>query len=292
MNELLLWMSAKCAGSIQAFRAKAAELCTPTATQSARRAPEWNMAKLGHAEFQPASGSDGWRVAPPVLAADGFETPSRAILCGARTPSLLSRLVSAAGANHTRMAVQAGGPDIIEVSPGAPPLLAEVASAAGIALQWNAPLALLSCCRPPRQELLKPVDMPVGGWAVSRFSKTSLSWVSSSVQSAIEARSGLFRFKSEYETQHILIEGGQPFACDVASGKYRVLRRRHRALAYLSEDKVLKVRATCRPPLLIERALIVSSGCLPTFDDGFLLYRNVERTAAVVAAGLLGQRLN
>jgi hypothetical protein len=107
----------------------------------------------------------------------------------------------------------------------------------------------------------------------------------------LQAPSGLFRFRSDYATIHILVEHGQAQACDPATGKYRILKRRNRALGYSSAEKVLYIHAGCRPPALVERALALCSGELPLTVDGRISYSRVEMPVAAAAAAVLGQRL-
>ena len=55
-----------------------------------------------------------------------------------------------------------------------------------------ASLALLAACTPPKDMTLQPVELPVGGWEVTRFSKSQIAWVSSTAGEAAKAISGLF----------------------------------------------------------------------------------------------------
>ena len=287
MNSLLLWMSARRSGSMSSFRSKVTEL-SPTRGRSPHRIFQWNLEKLGHAEFGPAAAGTGWRVAPPILAAsDPRQSPS-AILCGARTPELLERL-SSADVRERRQS-QSQGPEIIEVVAPSPLALQECAARAGIEVQWNAPLAILSCFTPPTEQSLAPIDIPIGGWDVTRFSKSGLAWVPSSMEEALAATAGLFRFRSSYKTQHVLIEDGSPLSVEPAIGKYRILKKRHSPLSYSMPNKALKIRASCRPPSLVERALVLCSGSLPVFKDGLITYSRIEPNMAFSVASLLGQR--
>lgn len=288
MNELLLWMSARHCGSARSFRSKVAEIGL-AGRRPRHLVAQWNLAKLAHAEFGSKAAGTGWRIAPPILAAgDPWHDP-RGVLCGARTPAILDRL-DAAGASR-RKQQQADGPDLIEIGAPSAALLEEYASLAGIRIQWNAPLAVLACYTPPAEQKLVPIDLPIGGWRVSRFSKTGLAWLPSSVDQAKEAVAGLFRFRSEYETVHILIENGSPFSVEPATGKYRILNKRHRPMSYGHSDQTFHVSAFCRPPSLVERALVLCSGMLPAYTDGLLTYTKVEPAVALTVASLLGQRL-
>lgn len=293
MNELLLWISARCSGSYQSFRAKVAELDARPARSVARyREAEWALSRLAHAEFGPAAAGAGWRVAPPVLAAGDHQGPWRAILCGARTPHLLSAIAAAAGC-EVEVTPQTRGPDTIEISAESACALAGASVRAGIPLQWNASLAVLAACGTPKTAALTPITMPIGGWTVARFSKTQLAWVSSSPAEASSVHSGLFQFKAERQaTTYVLVEAGHPHACDPAAGKFRILGRRHRALSYDSLTQAFSVRASCRPPQLVERALVLCSGQLPTLRDGYVSYSRVDHSTAAAVASLLCQRLS
>ena len=160
MNALLLWMSARQSGSTGSFRSKVTELGL-TRGRSAHRVVQWNLEKLGHAEFGQASAGTGWRVAPPILAAgDPMRSPS-AVLCGARTPALLDRLSS--GDVQKRRQIQSEGPDIVEIEAPSARALEGCAARAGIEVQWNAPLAILACYPPPTKQQLVPTELPIGG---------------------------------------------------------------------------------------------------------------------------------
>jgi hypothetical protein len=300
VNELLLWMSVRGSGSRSSFRAKVAERDDGhTRTAAAHRLAEWDLSRLGHAEFEPDADRAGWRIAPPVLAAGDYQGPWRGILCGARTPSLAAALSDGAAECEVQQRAQPAAPDVIEVVAQSARALAEVASRSGIAVQWNASLAVLATCPPP-QTGLQPVPMPVGGWTVARFSKSELAWVPSSSTEALAAKSGLFRFAAEQQpTAYILVEGGQPHSCDAAGGKYCMLSRRSRAqrrrspvLSFDAHARELAVRASCRPPLLVERALVLCSGELPAFRDRHLVYSGIDRCVAAATAAFLGLRLS
>ncbi len=294
MNELLLWISARRSGTAQGFRAKAAQLGVLRTGGAAWRAAQWNLEKLAHAEFSAAASGHAWRVAPPVLAAGKVRSDGsiRAVLCGARTPAMVERLRAAVSEVELTTREQPEGPDLVQVVAPSSGDLERLAASAGVRVQPNAPLALLCWATPPKRAQLQSASIPLGGWTASEFSKPALQWRPASPRAAREARSGLFRFRSDYETVHILIKDGAAWACDPAAAKYRILRPRNRVLAYSAADRVLSVRATCRPPALVERALVLCSGLLPEYRDGVLLYCEVDREVAQAAASVLGQRID
>jgi hypothetical protein len=102
----------------------------------------------------------------------------------------------------------------------------------------------------------------------------------------------LLRFKSEFGTTYILHVDGRFWSCDPAVGKYRVLTRRYRPLTYNATAQELAIPASCRPPELVERALVVSSGLLPEVRGSQLIYTRVYPATAAAAATILGQRLH
>lgn len=296
MNELLVWMSARQSGSIQSFRARVAELHPAGARGGHAVAPHrlaaWTLSKLGHAEFGNAAGGAGWRIAPPVLAAGDIYGSARAVLCGARSPELLGALADCGERERFKPSPQSSSPDLVELEAESPSALVGIAHDIGIPVQWNASLAVLTVCVDVKSIVLEECTIPVGaGWIVSRFSKSGLAWVESTLAEAQSMRTGLFRFRGEYGTTYLLKEGGRASSCDPAIGKFRILMRRHRPLVYDAAAQELAIVASCRPPDIIERALVVASGRLPGFRDGTLVYTHVTQPVAGRVAALLVQRL-
>lgn len=291
MNDLLLWMSTRSSGSAATLRAKAAELSPGRSDGGIARhlIAEWNLSQLAHAEFGKAA-RNGWRVAPPVLAAGDPCNPTQAVLCGARTPQLLREVLDAAR-ELVAIHPQRGGPDAVIISATPPGELLAISRACGIPVQWNAPLVVLGAASSPHAMALQETSVPVGAWIVTRFSKTGLAWVPSSVREAQAAVTGLFRFRSDQGSACILKERGTSFTIDPAHGKYRILKRHHRALRYDAAREHLSAAVTCRPPELVQRALALCSGRLPEVRDGLIVYAEVSRRVAESAAALLRQRL-
>ena len=295
MNDLLLWMSARQAGSISSFRSIVGELRPPNAGRgnASHRAVAWTLSKLGHAEFEAAAGETAWRVAPPVLAAaTGLNAEPLSVLCGARSEPLLAALAAVGGPRLQRHSLN-DGPDLFELRAENPDVLTRMANDAGIPIQWNAPLAVLAACPPLASVSLKERPLPIGaGWTISRFSKSGLAWVPCTTAEARAGKTNLLRFRSQYGTHYVLSAEERYFSCDPAMGKYRVLTRRHRPLAYDATTRELAIAISCRPPELVERALVISSGRLPEVRTGKLVYTRIALATAVAAAAILGQRLH
>ncbi|WP_210215081.1 hypothetical protein, partial [Mesorhizobium sp. M4B.F.Ca.ET.089.01.1.1] len=76
--------------------------------------------------------------------------------------------------------------------------------------------------------------------------------------------------------------GGRCLAGDPAVAKFWVLGRRQRAMRLDLSKGIASFPITVRPPGLIDRALVVCSGMLPTVAERRLVYSGV--TAPVAAA--------
>ena len=296
MNELLAWMSAKHSGSLAMLRGRTSELwpgSSPSNSALRHREAMWNLSKLGHAEFGAAAAPFAWRVAPPVLAASAGGPVLCGVACGARLPSLLTRLRNAFGSGNVHQEQQAAAPDLIVVRSETYQGFERSALLAGLELQKDAPAAILAAVAPASSLELDQIDVPVGmGWIVQRFSRSQRRWVGSEAAEAASWRDGLFRFRGDYRVIYVLREGGNSLSCPPAVGKFRVLKRKNRACFFDVDAGAVRFPVSCRPPELIERALVLCSGKLPKIVNGFIVYGFVSRRIAAAAARLLGQNLN
>jgi hypothetical protein len=289
-------MTFRQSGSIASFRNFVAEH-DPVGSRGGRRsAPHriaaWTLSKLGHAEFESRADGEGWRIAPPVLAVSAMHGVPEAVLCGARSEPLLADLERAAAQPLLRRS-HPDSPDVIQLRAESTNALFHIARDAGIPLQWNAPLAILATCQRVGAIALEERAMPIGaGWTISRFSKSRLAWMPCTAAEARLPPANLLRFRSEFGTTYILNVDGRSWSCDPAVGKYRVLTRRYRPLSYNATAQELTIAASCRPPELVERALVVSSGLLPEVRGSKLIYSCVTSSTAAAVATILGQRLH
>jgi hypothetical protein len=132
-----------------------------------------------------------------------------------------------------------------------------------------------------------------GAWAVERFSTTTLGWKPATQNDAISG-TGLYRFSFRHERRTYFCARGLARDVGAQTGKYNMLRRgRRRVLEYNRQTETVAVRPSCRPPFLIERALILCSGVPPSFDAtrGQLVYLGVAEAVGKLAAQLLLQDL-
>lgn len=305
LDHLLLWLSARGAGSWPQFRAAVEELRVQRQPNSeydaeAERAGSdlsvyhevrFTLQRLGHVEFRPGGAGHAWRVVPASLAF----MPGRGacgLVCGARSVALLERLGETADLDVSDVE---GMPQRVVVRGESEADLAARAKALGLHIQESAPVAIL-CAVPGVRETASwaTAEVPATpGWTVHRFSPLELRWAAIQQDEVGRGAAGLFRFVLKHQRFYYLRWRGGMYQVPVQVGKYAVMGRRQAALSYDAGTKILSVPAVCRPPLLIERALVLCSGILPRFDltSSRVEYTDVPRDVMRLAAQLLYQEV-
>jgi hypothetical protein len=305
LDHLLLWLSAKGAGSWPQFRAAVEEFqieqeeAEPKDLDAGDRPssglPVYHevrlaLQRLGHVEFRAGDGAYSWRVVPPSLA---LLPGDRAILCGARSDALLERLHEVAQVEELPVE---GMPRRITLSGAPAETIADRARAHGLHVQEAAPIAIL-CATPGVRDVATwqaVGSMPeTQGWVVHRFSASHLQWVPVLQDQALGAGAGLFRFVLKHQRFYYLRWRGRSFKVPVQVGKYAVMHRHQARLSFEADRRVFSLPAICRPPLLIERALVLCSGVLPRFDasSARVEYAEVPPDVARLASQLLCQEV-
>jgi hypothetical protein len=308
-DRMLLWLAAKGQGSwsqfrgaVEAFQTQEGELEPDVEDSSSVDAGSdlpvyqevrFALQRLGHVEFYTAESENGWRVVPPTVAIrDG--TAAEGLLCGARSPVLLDRL-TATGDLALEISQVAGMPERIVVRSASHELLVARVRELGFLVQKEVPASLLSALPSVRDQSSWQVsNMPeTPGWLVHRFSSYPEPQWKELPQAAHQARSGLFRFVMKHQRFYYLCWRGRTYSVPVQVGKYAVMRRRRGTLRYDSERRTLSVPVVFRPPLLMERALVLCSGLLPRFDvtTRRLEYSNIDDGVAQLTAQLLCQEI-
>lgn len=317
LNSLLTWMSARESGSWPQFRAAVEELHVEADNTEADgenaddatagdlpvyQAVRLNLQRLAHVEFYSSTAEADWRVVPPALAVQREGHQWAGILCGARPPDLRDRI--ARGPITWQSQAAPGMPDRIRLVASGLAALETASKEAGLHVQVKAPDSLLAAVPPvddPRSRVQAEAPA-VPGWTIERFSPSTLRWTARNrtgernlgFQDVDGCRTGLFRFRMKYQRSHYLRWQATTYRVPVQVGKYAILRyRRVRGLLqYDTSRSLLSVPVTCRPPLLIERALILCSGLLPDFDTTTArLEYAVPRRVARLTAGLLRQEI-
>ncbi|VTT98806.1 Putative uncharacterized protein OS=Mesorhizobium alhagi CCNWXJ12-2 GN=MAXJ12_25723 PE=4 SV=1 [Gemmataceae bacterium] len=312
-SALLLWLSARRQGTWAQFKAAVEELHAPDegeaneAVAAVEEEPDivplyqqlrWNLERLAHTEFEAEEGEIRWRIVPPTLAMSRTDEEGwwEGLLCGARSPKLLDRVERAAhGLVELRTEESPGAPRAYRVY-GEQVAVRSFATDVGLGVQVDAPLAVLSGLPPIDDRVMRRAqEVPMGSeWRVQRFSIESLRWQDSTREAALEAREDLFRFRLPYRLSCFYCTRRRSFAIPTQIGKYLLLRKsRRRMLQYDESVRTLTVPAICRPPALIERALVLHSGCLPRFasEASTLTYTRIPPAAASLVARLLCQEV-
>jgi hypothetical protein len=256
-----------------------------------------NLQRLAHAEFFAGADADDWRVTPPCLSFMRHGTRWLAVVTGARSDRLLGRLHSAAGPIEIETVLLEGCPDQIRLVARNATTFSEVAGSGGILLQRDAPVSILTSLPPvDHPSVRRPDDLPFGGdWKIERFSTTTLGWKAATRNTALATAAGLFRFSLAYRSHVLLCLHGTAYQIPAQVGKYYVLRQgRRKILSYDAVNRRLSLPASCRPPFLVERALILCSGLLPSYERrqsaiGLLHYPDIPESVAKLAAALLRQ---
>ena len=306
-NELLLWLSARREGSWQQFRAAVEELHSTEGDSESdgsaipgegefplHQQLRLDLERLGHAEFFACGCEKGWRVAPPTLAAHPVSGGVRAVLCGARSPALRERALRVGERVGCEVLDSYSVPQVIRFV--APNILAlqQVATQVGAHFQADVPLAILSHlppCDPPSHGS-EQAEFPVGAdWRIREFDTFSLRWRTTDRQHAQTACTGLFEFQLYDSWRYFLRWKGGTFERPRAVALYALLRRHPGLLGYDPRTRMLSLPGPCRPPQLLERALVLCSGFPPSFDPttARLTYGDIPPDIARFAAELLRQ---
>jgi hypothetical protein len=306
-NKLLLWMSARGEGSWQQFRAAVEELHFEQSESEAQSIGDddfgdlplyqilrLNLQRLGHAEFFAGAGGKDWRVTPPSLAATGTDGAWRGILAGARSPKLLGRVCAAVPASQLKIIPCPSWPDQVAVHAADLAELAAIAQRAQLLFQPHAPTAILASLPAIDDPAVRRIaELPIGAdWNIERFSTSVRGWRPSSRNDADSTRGALFRFSFGYRRLVLFCSRGRAYQIPAQVGKYLALKiRRRRVLTYEESTRQLSMPASCRPPFLIERALILCSGSPPILDpmSTRLSYGEVTRPIADLTFTLLRQ---
>lgn len=308
VNELLLWLSARKHGSWPQFRAAVEELdlTAPSGVTGEDRALSlhqqirFNLERHAHVEFNARECVNGWRVVPPILALSEDAGKSIGVLCGARTSKLLHELNRVAGILKCERIPQPGCPDVHRTLASKSETLIECAEKAGIRYQVDAPAALLSHL--PKVDSLgmwHREALPASGrdWEVREFvvKGRSMRWTPITLKDAHRVGAeGLFCFSRFQTPQYFIRQGRETIRIPGAIGKYYVLSRK-RVLSYDRRRKHLSLPAICRPPLLVERSLILCSGLAPSISTIYgrrrLTYQDIPEEIAGLAAEVLCQDL-
>ena len=308
LDNLLLWLSSTGEGSWAQFRSAVERLHVEPLDHSVQfdddvRQTERNgdlpvyhhvryaMQRLGHVEFFTDEIENGWRVVPAATVIQS-EPSKHAILCGVRSPRILESLhalrdidVAISGSN--------GGPSRICLRGPAPHAIAMEMIELGFHVQHAASTTILASLPSARDSRAwQRSSIPeTTGWTVHRFSRSRLQWTEDTQANAARVANGLFRFRLGFQRMYFLRWRGLCYRVNGQVGKFAMLSRRTGLLSYNRHDRTFTATMMCRPPPLVERALILCSGVLPKVDSSMrrIEYPDVTPEVARLAAQLLDQ---
>lgn len=310
-NELLLWLSARRQGSWQQFRAAVEELHSGDNDSDANGTAiisetefslhqqlRLDLERLAHVEFFAQGCEKGWRVTPPTFAAHPMLEGMRAVLCGARSPALRERVLRIGEKVACETLDSSSVPEVIRLFASSSSALAEAATRAEVSFKADAPLGILSHlppCDPPSRNQA-PSEFPVGNdWNIHEFDTSVFAWRKTDRRHAQAIRFGVLCFFIYFQRRRYFLRWkGTTFELPRAVALYALLQRcRRDLLHYDVAMRKLFVPAICRPPRLLERALVLCSGLPPAYDKATanLSYSDVPHDIARFAAELLRQPL-
>lgn len=301
-NHLLFWASALGSGSWHQFKCAVERLHLEDHQQEEEdqgafplyQEVRFNLQRLGHVEFN--AKEDDWRVVPPVFAVVQQTDRARAVFCGARSERLLAG-VCKVGSDLTLSKTPYNlCPDIVCIEDTDSTRIERSAHELGILTQPAAPEALLVNL-PPVESLSRwpRSAMPFGeGWGKEKFCVRTLSWVGVTDSRSIGKEPELLRFTRYGRPSYYIRMGTSAIQVPGQMGKFFVLMPiRRRMMYYDRQTAELSVRPICRPPLFVERALILCSGFPARFhvEKRLLVYRDVPAHIAQLAARVLRQEI-
>ena len=288
MTDILLeWMSFRGSGQV-------ADLPPDLVGERSGRRMVESMAVLGHVEFVDR---DAWRIAPPVLAGLPANGQSwDAVLCGARTSALRSRLGAACGRHGAEISMSraADVPELIRISSPSCSALEAVAGEAGVLFQRDSAFTLLACIPSVKEWPRTPCPMVSGRVdTVRRFSRSRIGWTNSTLDEAAESRGGLFRIKRDWDWVSIIKMGTDKSAyIDDRAGRL-VVAAKLKAALWDAELGTFSVPGQLFPPRVIARALSMCTGTPPYFDkeNRRVCFSGVPPGVARLALEITGLRL-
>ena len=285
---LLYWMTHQGEGSWAGFRRAVSELAPNASDQnSLARRLRVALSDLGHVDFF-VERSQRWLALPPMLAGAAMRD-SMAVLCGSRTPQLITSLQSAAGACGCRLLIMGSpeGPSCVELR-GLPADIQEAGNRTQIRFLPKTSAHLLGVVDSIADEIENAQhDERPFNWDAESFDLRSRTWVE-----GVQPNSAC-RFSPRY--------GASKFLLHLRRGIFLQLPKRDavyasamiRGVSLLDYDLgagVIKAPVAAPMPEKLARIACLCTGAQPRIDSGILEYSGVPFD---IASGLLvaaGQR--
>jgi hypothetical protein len=134
-------------------------------------------------------------------------------------------------------------------------------------------------------------------WSISRYDLVGLHWKKTDRRHVQNTRYGVFRFRISFQPDRYFVRWMEAtYELPRAIAIYVLLHRKRRyVFRYNPVSHDLSLPANCRPPRVLERALVLCSGLPPAsnieIETRYLTYFDVPLETAQLAAQLLLQPL-
>jgi hypothetical protein len=281
-DNLLYWMTHLGEGSWISFRKAVQELTsTDTNLVSLRN----HLSELGHVDFFVA-GSQRWQVRAPILG--GLANQSGvAVLCGGRTPRLLSKLQHGSEENKCRFFVVPLWEGLSEIRVEGPDqAIASIARQIGIQYVPKLSEALCKSLIPILEQLDAAIerDAPVN-WSVRSFDFLSLQWLDKELINTAREYSVPYGERLFFvETSHKLLALPKRESIYAAATLQKV-----KLADYNPLERSLSVPASTPLPEDFSRVACLTSGKISQYKDGQLIYKGLSPNIAALILFKAGQ---
>jgi hypothetical protein len=293
-NTLIYWMSHLGEGSWQAFCRVIMQLtgqddqADEDQSRKLIQSTRFRLSEVGSVDFAPEK-NRRWQVLPPVLAFFP-EEPHKAVLCGGRSPALVSTLHKLAAEHRCQLQAneRPGLPDHITLSGEADAL---GAIAAGVSIRCSTDFAeelIESFVTIDKHLANAPVQDLMIGWSRRYFDLKSFRWTTDSIPRTVcECTSRYGRtltFLQISRTKTVLLPRREAIYGAAAISAVPILN-------YDPITCVLRVPMHAPLPDACARLACISSCNVGLLDGGFVSYRPISARIAKIILASLGQRL-
>ena len=286
---LLYWMSQTGDASWDGFRRAVEELANPdTDLSDLCRYLRVVLSDLACVDFF-VGGTQRWKVLPATLGRLRAR-PDIALLCGGRTPTLISLLETASTRNGCRILYhrETNAPSLLHVS-GPSDALANIAQEVGLVYQEDLAGAICQNLNPIPRILESIVEeRPPINWRVRSYDLQSMKWVegllprSACEYSPMYGRSSYFLHKRRGK----LLRMSKREAVYASAALQSV-----RLVEYDPSMRILSTLVEAPLPEMFARVASVCSGRMGEVSGGRIKYKDVPPTVASVLLGAVGQPL-
>jgi hypothetical protein len=294
-NTLIYWMSHLGEGSWQAFSRAVIQLegLTDQADEDLSRklvqSTRFRLSEIGSVDFVPEK-NRRWQVLPPVLALFP-EQPDTAVLCGGRSPRLVSQVHQLAAEHgcEVRSKDGPGLPDHIAIS-GPADALEAISSATSVRLSTNFAEELIESFVTIEQHLAKaPLQELMMGWARRYFDLATCRWTTELLPRTVcECTSRYGRtmtFLQISRTKTVLLPRREAIYGAAALSGVPIV-------TYNSDTSLLSVPMHAPLPDACARLACISSGNVGLLDGGSVSYGPISPRIAKIILASVGQRMS